>query len=256
MQTRIFRGALIATGRTITLFALASLAVSAPTATAFADDNQRHAEQDDARIKRSRRARRRTLNRRARRDLERTGLTQYLGQFSPSQTESLPGGWTSYTFDSDEGNGPICVDGSDFRVFVQERSHEDVVIFLNGGGACWQGAYNCAFSSSTSPPGPNGLFSDNLTQPDGTVAASNPFKTFSKVFVSYCDGSVFAGDNDVPDMTFPGGPVRYHRGVRNISAAFDLTESLFPYARNVLLTGASAGGYGATGPSATLIRFV
>ncbi|MEM7675419.1 MAG: pectin acetylesterase-family hydrolase [Myxococcota bacterium] len=254
MQIRIFRDTPTTVGRAITFLALVSLATSVPLSTAFADDTH-HNDRYDTRSKQSQRGRGRTLKPRARRDLARTGLTQYLGDFRPSQAESLPEGWTSYTFDSDGGQGPICIDGSDFRVFVQERSHEDVVIFLNGGGACWQGAYNCAFSASTSPPGPSGIFSDSLIESDGAVTY-NPFKTFSKVFVSYCDGSVFAGDNEVADLTFPGGPVRYHRGVRNISAAFDLTESLFPYARNVLLTGASAGGYGATGLSAALVRFV
>ena len=196
---------------------------------------------------------RKGLNREARRDLRRTGINRYLNEFEPERADVI-GDWTRYTFDKDGGRGPICVDGSDFRVFVQERNPRKLIVFLPGGGACWQGQYACAFSAPMNPPGSSGLFADDFTQADGTVI-NNPLEDFSKVVISYCDGSIYAGDNDVNDMTFPGGPVRYHRGVRNISAGLDLAKDLFPRARRVLLTGASAGGYGVSGVSAMLIRF-
>jgi hypothetical protein len=44
------------------------------------------------------------------------------------------------------------------------------------------------------------------------------------MFVSYCEGSVCSGDNDVAGPNFPFGPVRFHRGLRNISAAMDLAK--------------------------------
>jgi hypothetical protein len=37
-----------------------------------------------------------------------------------------------------------------------------------------------------------------------------------------CDGSVFSGDDDVVDASFPFGPVRFHRGLLNLSAAMDV----------------------------------
>lgn len=196
-----------------------------------------------------------TLKFRAKWQLAKTGLAKYLGEFEPKKAEHLVNDWTRYTYDTENGDGPICVDGSPFNVYVQERSHRKVVVFLNGGGACWQNFYNCSLQASANAPGPSGIFADSFTAPDGTQI-DNPFEDYSKVFVSYCDGSVFQGDNDVQDSSFPAGPVRYHRGVRNLSAALDLSQNLFPEPRKVLLTGASAGGYGVNGTSAVLSRFI
>ncbi len=193
------------------------------------------------------------LSRTARKDLERTGITRYLGQFEPASETDIDG-WTRYTFDSDGGNGPICIDGSEFRVFIQKRDVKNVVVFLPGGGACWQGLYACSTTAPMNPPGASGIFADSFPDEYGDPIF-NPLKTYSKVVLSYCDGSIYGGDNDVPDMTFPAGPVRYHRGVRNMSAALDLAQATFPNAQRILLTGASAGGYGVNGVSAMLVRF-
>ena len=228
------------------LMSIVAVACFVVPTTAFADGGQ-----DDGRGKR--RARR-GLSRQAQQDLINTGITRYLGKFSPSGAEEMDSGWTRYTFDAN-GNerGPICVDGSEFAVFVQPRDGRKVVLFLDGGGACWQDFYQCSLTSDEAAP-TTGIFADTGVNAEGKTVR-NPFKTYSKVFVTYCDGSIYGGDNDVNDLTFPPSPIRYHRGVQNISAAFDLTKAIFPYARRILLTGASAGGYGATGVSAMLLRF-
>jgi len=80
------------------------------------------------------------------------------------------------------------------------------------------------------------------------------------VLVSYCDGSVFSGDNDVVDPTYGAvfgvDPIRYHRGLRNLSAAMDLAKDEFPHARKLMVAGSSAGGVGATGFAPGVARFV
>ena len=193
------------------------------------------------------------LKRKARRDIMATGLTKYMGQFTPTQEDHI-GDWTRVTYDSANGAGPICVDGSDFRVFIKHGDPKKLLIFLPGGGACWQGQYACSLSAPMDPPAPRGIFADYFVTADDEEII-NPFADYSKVVLSYCDGSIYGGDKDVPDMTFPGGPVRYHRGLRNLTAGVDLAKASFPEAERILFAGASAGGYGVTGISATLVRF-
>jgi hypothetical protein len=188
-------------------------------------------------------------------DLHASGVDRYVGEFHPASSEEM-GDWTKHTFDADGGEGPECIDGSPFTVFTRERDPHKVVIFLNGGGACWQNFYNCTITASSDPPGPGGIFADSFTSGSTTIA--NPLADWSMMFVSYCDGSVFGGDNDVTDPSFPvpsAGGVRRHRGVRNVTAAIDLARDTWPLAAKVLLSGSSAGGYGVAGVSPFIVRF-
>ena len=226
------------------ILCLAAAALVAPTpAFAIGDDD------DD----KGRHRRGSALSRKVRKDLKKVGLTKYLGKFEPAQVDKLDNDWIRYTYDAEEGNGPICVDGSDFRVFVQKRSKRNLLVFLPGGGACWQGQYACVRQSPMDPP-TTGIFAESFAKADGATGR-NPFSKYSKVVISYCDGSVYGGDNQVDDLTFPDGPIRYHRGVRNLSAGLDVAADEFGGARRVLFAGASAGGYGVSGLSALLIRF-
>jgi hypothetical protein len=189
-------------------------------------------------------------------DLHASGVDRYVGEFQPA-TEEVIGEWTKFTFDTEGGEGPTCIDGSPFTVFARERNPHKVAIFLNGGGACWQNFYQCSITASGSPPGASGIFADTFDAGGGNFIA-NPLSDWSMMFVSYCDGSVFGGDNDVVDASFPpaaAGGVRRHRGVRNVTAAIDLARDLWPHPAKVLLTGSSAGGYGVAGISPFIVRF-
>jgi hypothetical protein len=132
-----------------------------------------------------------------------------------------------------------------------------VLFFEQGGGACWQDFYFCNVFADTLPPplapGPDsGIWVDSFDT--GSEVIENPLKDWSIVYLPYCDGSVFSGDNTVADANFPGG-VRHHRGLRNLSAAIDVAAAAFPHAKKVLLAGSSAGGVGVAGFSPFLARF-
>ena len=83
----------------------------------------------------------------------------------------------------------------------------------------------------------------------------------------YCDGSVFTGDNDVVDANFAAAlaadeepvtleePIRYHRGLRNLSAGMDVAKRTFPKPRRITVAGTSAGGVGAMFFAPFLARF-
>jgi hypothetical protein len=187
----------------------------------------------------------------ARQELRDSGLDKYVGQFEPAgDPEDAGGGWDKYTFDTDGGDGPICIAGTPLTVFHQQRARRDLLIVLDGGGRCVQDLYLCSILADENAPGEGGIFADSF---DGI---DNPFADWSKLFVSYCDGSAFSGDNDVVDANFPFGPVRFHRGVRNLTAALDLARRLHPAAQNVLLAGIGFGGYGVAGYAPSIYRLV
>jgi hypothetical protein len=186
-------------------------------------------------------------------ELAQVGVNKYVGAFQPATAEDA-GDWTKYTYDTDGGNGPTCIDGSPFTVFHQQRDPKKLVVFLNGGGACWQDFYFCTFQADQDPPAEAGIFADGFDT--GGEFLHNPLADWSKLYVSYCDGSVHQGDNTVIDPSFPAGGVRHHRGLRNATAALDLARSLHPAAKQVLLSGSSAGGFGVSSFSHWVTRFV
>ena len=193
----------------------------------------------------------------ARNELKASGLDQYLGDFAPLLSEDVGDGWTRHTFDVEDGDGPICIAGTPFTVFTKGQNPNNLLFFLQGGGACWQDFYFCNVLADELPP-PLTELSAGIWERSfdtGTEVVLNPLRNWSMVYVPYCDGSVFTGDNDVVDPNFPFGPVRFHRGLRNLSAAMDLAEATFPDPKRILVAGSSAGGAGAASFAPFLARF-
>jgi hypothetical protein len=140
---------------------------------------------------------------------------------------------------------------------------------MQGGGACWQDFYNCnVFAEAQAappPPGSTGIWTDRFDT--GSEVIRNPIGDWSIVYMPYCDGSVFAGDNSIWDPAFQadieakfhldpgeGPPIRFHRGPRNATAGIDIARELFPKARFIMLAGSSAGGVGAASLTPFLVR--
>ncbi len=191
----------------------------------------------------------------ARLELEAAGVNKYVGEFTPATSEDAGNGWTKHTFDPDGGNGPICIAGTPLTVFTRPGTHpRKTLIFLDGGGACWQDFYFCSVLADEDAPPDVGIFASSFDT--GTEVIDNPLSEYSIVAASYCDGSVWAGDNDVVDGNFPFGPVRFHRGLRNLTATLDLARAEFGLPRKLFLSGSSAGGVGAAALAPSLARFV
>ncbi|MEM6746992.1 MAG: pectin acetylesterase-family hydrolase [Pseudomonadota bacterium] len=194
------------------------------------------------------------LTRKAAWELRRANVDKYLGEFAPSSSESFAVDWIRHDFDSDDGDGPICISGTDYSVFTKMGDPEKLIIFLQGGGACWEGAANCSVSVQGQEPPPAaflpGIFSQG--SPDGSI--DNDLGDWSVVYMPYCDGSVFGGDNAIEDD--PDFGTRHHRGLRNLSAGMDVAKSVFGDPEKVLIAGSSAGGVGSVVFAPFLTRFV
>ena len=194
-------------------------------------------------------------------ELQDAGVDKYLGTSQSAASEY--GDWTKHEFNPNyvpdasyplggRPDGPVCIAGTNYSVFTREGDRKKLLIFLQGGGACWQGFYNCNILGDTQAPPANGPY-PGVFDPN---SPDNPFADHSVVYMPYCDGSTFGGDNDVNDPDFPFGPTRHHRGLRNVSAGMDVAADMFPDAKQITVMGHSAGGVGVAAFAPFLARFV
>jgi hypothetical protein len=157
----------------------------------------------------------------------------------------LDSGDTVYEFAT--ADGPICLDGGPFRAAVRHSDSDDLVIYLQGGGACSSRVCFVTFVDTDS------IFATGVPAA-GILSATletNPVRDWDVVYAPYCDGSLMGGD---VDRDVDGdGDIEYQRGLRNLSAAIDLAKAEFPRPRRILLTGISAGGF-ATFTALPLVR--
>jgi hypothetical protein len=127
-----------------------------------------------------------------------------------------------------------------------------VLLYLEGGGACWSEQTCFTFATATyvsTGYGPTEFTAEStdlayLAAPGGffdRTAADNPFKDYSYVYVPYCTGDVHGGSNVV---TYSSGTMHF-AGYENIGAYLARLVPTFQDAGRVILAGSSAGGVGA-----------
>jgi hypothetical protein len=73
------------------------------------------------------------------------------------------------------------------------------------------------------------------------TAAGNPFKDYDYVYVPYCTGDVFVGNNVA---TFAGGTAHFV-GFKNMGTFLSRIVPTFSAADRIILAASSAGGFGA-----------
>jgi pectinacetylesterase len=147
--------------------------------------------------------------------------------------------WTWWPVD-----GNTCMNDSATGIGLNlDYSSDKLVVFLEGGGACFNGI------SCNDVAHQDGYGEDDLA--DFAAAANaagilkrddpdNPVAGWSYVFIPYCTGDIHAGAN--PDGI--GG--RNQVGYGNVTRAVSLVEERMGASlTHVLLTGQSAGGFGA-----------
>jgi len=167
------------------------------------------------------------------------GIAEFLGAAKPTGSETLHGvaniAEGSVVYDFDPKDGPVCMRGAHYQVSVLDQGSKNLVIFMQGGGACVS-----VLCSATTEATPRGVPTNGVLDIHDN---DNPVADWNIVYVPYCDGSVFGGNNDFVDTAKPD-EVRLHHGQRNFAAALDLALEHFPHAEKVLLAGSSAGGWG------------
>jgi hypothetical protein len=141
-----------------------------------------------------------------------------------------------------------CIFGTPYHFFARRGSVNKLVMYYQGGGACWEqvtcGVATC--DTSVNPDGgdnPNN-FSSGFVDPDNP---ENPFRDWHAVFVSYCSCDVHYGDaaQDYANAN-PASPLHVeHRGFQNAKVVEKWAREHFVTPDAVFVTGSSAGSYGA-----------
>ncbi len=144
---------------------------------------------------------------------------------------------------------PTCsgLTESTYSFWAKAGSAPNLVIYLQGGGACWspkscitEPTYYPDVTDGDSPAYLHGIFAFDVT--------SNPLKDWSFLYVPYCTGDLHWGSNDWVYKYAPGQSwTIHHRGLQNFLVALKWAKENFPRPRKILITGSSAGGFGAIG---------
>lgn len=190
------------------------------------------------------------------------------GSDAPEVAEPLaaePGAWTKFVPRPTEVDGqlltPTCskAPGSNaaFHFWAKRGSANKLVVFFEGGGACWDGG-TCALPIvASTAAGATALYkaeilpSDNPTAYGGVFKADdarNPVKDWSFVYVPYCTGDIHSGSKTA-SYTNPFTGAAYqieHRGADNFRLILQWMRENFNQPEQILVTGSSAGAYGAT----------
>ena len=191
------------------------------------------------------------------------------GRALPAQTA---GPWTRY-----ENLQPVLgVDGKmheatcsgypgtdpSFSFWAKRGAENNLVVFFDGGGACWDDLtctfpmteapdqvlqfYAPAISPTRNPAGFDGIFRTDL--------AANPVRDWSFVYIPYCTGDVHLGSGTrqytnvgPPRLPLPPTFEIRHRGFDNFMVVLDWMRRNVGAPQKILVTGSSAGGYGASG---------
>lgn len=185
---------------------------------------------------------------------------------SPAGDASPAGVDQAAAWQAVELEGATCGRGAPYKYFLNPSADDGagLLFVLNGGGACMKEGH--------APPGVSGParqlycmeysnFVDQLLSNEQLVGslplliryfrrndAANPFRDYSYVVLPYCTGDVHAGrmteayDYD-PDPASSFEVV--HRGHLNVMAVLADVQLRYPGDRPVVLTGLSAGGFGA-----------
>lgn len=141
---------------------------------------------------------------------------------------------------------PICSFNTPYHYFVKRGSVNKLVMYYQGGGACWD--YNTCINLGTFDKDVNPAGSDNPNNVSTGFAdlsnPNNPFKDWNIVFVSYCTGDIHFGDSN-PFYAGPSGATIHHQGWANARTAEKWAREHFLAPDEVFVTGSSAGAYGA-----------
>lgn len=181
--------------------------------------------------------------------------------FADGFSPGLYGSWQ--TVQLAPGTGAVCSDGSPYKFFVNRvPGTSNTLFYVEGGGACWDYA-TCSGKDRFGAINTNGIPDNYMSLLSGSIASLmsplvtriSPFgetvktQNWNMVFLPYCTGDVHGGDK-VAVYANPEGAdaqplVYYHNGLRNQRAVIAWLKDHLQRPAQLLVTGSSAGGFGA-----------
>ncbi|HEX2622540.1 MAG TPA: pectin acetylesterase-family hydrolase [Phototrophicaceae bacterium] len=148
----------------------------------------------------------------------------------------------------DPGGDTICSRGTPYSFFVHPGTSDNLVIYFDGGGGCWNDE-TCASGSNPIYTETVEVTTDTLTNGYGGIFdldnPENPFADDSMLFLPYCTADMHIGDNLVTYGAGDQAVEIHHNGITNDQVALNWSFANFPAPKRVFVTGASAGTVGA-----------
>ncbi len=148
-------------------------------------------------------------------------------------------------------DGMKCADGTQTGIGVNltNRSNK-VLVFFQGGGACWD-AFTCFFVKSAAHIeggyGAGAFGSDIATLSNSYLfqrVPENPLRDVSWIYVPYCTGDLHDGERVATYDLLGTAKSVHHVGAINADIAIARAAATRPASNPVWLMGVSAGGYG------------
>jgi len=135
--------------------------------------------------------------------------------------------------------GAVCQDGSDYGFFAKKGKVDRLVVYLEGGGACFREDFCKANPQSFG--GDAAVRRRDAVSVMDDATPGNPFKDWNKVFLGYCSGDIYSGVK----TNKTGFGNRTQQGFINVGLVLERVVPTFTEVDDVVLTGSSAGGFGA-----------
>ena len=138
------------------------------------------------------------------------------------------------------GGKTLCARGDPFTFWTRVADPKKLVIFFQGGGACFNEetcAVGSRFFEDTAGAEDNPAFDRGIFDLRNT---RNPFRAWSSVVIPTCTGDVHIGDRRVQY----GNVIVEQRGWQNARAALRWAFANFPEVESVVVAGCSAGSVG------------
>ena len=164
-----------------------------------------------------------------------------------------------------EPEGALCSDGSPYKFWVEfSETSDDLIIFFQGGGACWDYESCSGETGIRGAANPNGLPDTHADEHESISGQSfnanqvypllnsdpdvSPMADWNKVFVPYCTGDIYSGTRTATySNPNPGEAdlVFRHVGHLNILRMTEMLDEMFTTVPRLFVSGCSAGGAGA-----------
>ncbi len=176
------------------------------------------------------------------------------GGFSPGAY------WSWQTVKLGAETGAVCGNGSPYKFFVNRVPNtSNTIIYLEGGGACWDYESCTGATGIRGARNPNGVPDNYMSLQNPSASLVSPFvfrlhpwtrtktQNWNMVYVPYCTGDIYSGDR-VAVYNDPSGQksplVWHHNGLRNMRAIVSWLKDNLQRPSQMLTTGCSAGGTG------------
>lgn len=128
-------------------------------------------------------------------------------------------------------------------------SSDEIVVYFEGGGACWNAATCGIGTAANLRKGYDAADFAKDKLRDWSIFSrteqENPFREMTQVIVPYCTGDVHAGTKAV---TYRAGLLSKeikHHGALNVEAMLGRLKATYPNTSRIIIVGTSAGGFGA-----------